>query len=120
MPMRAQPAVRPLRMGTVTVAPGQMRTVMLPLPGRSPEKDALPVVVAVGRRPGPRITLVAAPRGFEAGAARAAREIAAALAPETRAGSVVVVPVLRPGGRFAARGEPVPTGASWQFPGDAG
>ncbi|HVR00689.1 MAG TPA: RimK/LysX family protein, partial [Polyangia bacterium] len=56
-------------------------------------------------------------RGTESAAAAAARGLARGLDPATMAGSVVIVPVLRPGGRFAPRRQP---GLPWRFPGDAG
>src|SRR5262249_4323888 len=54
-------------------------------------------------------------RGWRARAAPARRP--GALEPAALAGSVVIVPVLRPGGRFAPQRGSAPP---WQFPGDAG
>ena len=60
---------------------------------------------------------MAALRGTEVSAARAASRLAARLDPAALAGSVVVVPVLRPSGRLKTGGRP---GASLPFPGEAG
>jgi len=119
--------VRGLRVGGVTVAPGTARAVDIPLaprPARAGRAKAggsaaraIPAWVAVGAKAGPRVAVVAAPRGTESAAAAAARGLARVLDPATMAGSVVIVPVLRPGGRFAPRRQP---GVPWRFPGDAG
>jgi predicted deacylase len=117
--------VRGLRVGGVTIAPGAARAVSIPLAPRTGRRAstgaeparALPAWVAVGAKPGPRVSVVAAARGTETAATAAARGLARALDPATMAGSVVVVPLLRPGGRFAARRRP---GQPWTFPGDAG
>ncbi len=77
---------------------------------------AVPAWVIVGSKPGPRISVVAAVGGVEATAARAATRLAASLDPGALAGSVVVVPVLRAGGRLAARDRPA---VQLPFPGDA-
>ncbi|HEV3030839.1 MAG TPA: RimK/LysX family protein [Polyangia bacterium] len=115
--------VRGLRVGGVTIAPGSARAVDIPLaprPARAKARGsaarAIPAWVAVGAKAGPRIAIVAAPRGTESAAAAAARGLARGLDPATMAGSVVIVPVLRPGGRFAPRRLP---GVPWRFPGDA-
>jgi len=115
---------RGVRIGGVTVAPGQARAVSIPLAPRAARATggpdggrALPAWVAVGAKAGPRVAVVAATRGTESAAAAAARGLARALDPATMAGSVIVVPVLRPGGRFAPRRRP---SATWRFPGDAG
>ena len=111
---------RSIRVGDQLVPPGQMRVVPLPLPGRSDAGDAIPVCVVAGARPGPRITVLGAPRGFEVGAARVALGLRSMIDPLTLHGSIVVVPVLRPGGHFAARGNAVRDGAAWRFPGNPG
>ena len=109
-------------MGGVSVAPGEARAVRILLtpPPRAraasaPER-AVPAWVIVGNKPGPRISVVAAVRGAEATAARAATRLAASLDPGALAGSVVVVPVLRAGGRLAVANRPT---AQLSFPGDA-
>ena len=113
---------RGLRVGGVSVAPGEARAVRIPLAppprGRAAgaAERAVPAWVIVGSKPGPRISVVAAVRGVEGTAARAATRLAASLDPGALAGSVVVVPVLRAGGRLAAGGRPV---AQLPFPGDA-
>jgi predicted deacylase len=121
---------RGVRVGGITIAPGVARAVSIPLApresrGATPNAReaaaaaarALPAWVAVGAKAGPRVTIVAAARGTESAATAAARALAHALDPEVMAGSVVVVPVLRPGGRFAPRRRP---GVGWSFPGDTG
>lgn len=119
--MAVQPPVRGTRVGGVTVGPGEARAVSIALAPRrradgAPLPRAIPAWVVVGNRPGPRISIVAAVRGVESSAARAAVALGASLDPAALHGSVVVVPVLRPGGRLVP-GRP---GASWRFPGDAG
>ena len=56
-------------------------------------------------------------RGYEATAVMAAVELTRTIDPASLAGSLVVVPVLRLGGRFSPGGRP---GVAWRFPGDAG
>jgi len=113
---------RGVRVGGVTVAPGEMRAVTIPLaaPPRSASARSVdrgvPAWVVVGVRPGPRVSVVAALDGVETTAVRAARVLCARLVPEELAGSVIIVPVLRPAGRLAARGRAAPT---LRFPGDA-
>jgi predicted deacylase len=124
--MRAEASGRAVRIAGLTLAPGEARAVLLPLPGQAKPENALPVWVVVGRRPGPRVTVVAALRGFEAAAAQGAQLLAAGIDPGAIAGSLLVVPVLRPGGRFAARAASgrgpaaAATSSLWTFPGDAG
>jgi predicted deacylase len=95
--------------GGVSVAPGEARAVRIPLARRAHAEAgagdrSVPAWVIVGSKPGPRISVVAAIRGGESTAARAANRLAASLDPAALAGSVVVVPVLRLGGRPAALG----------------
>ena len=113
---------RGLRVGGVSVAPGEARAVRIPLapPARAHAAAggdrAVPAWVIVGSKPGPRISIVAAVRGVEATAARAATRLAASLDPAALAGSVVVVPVFRAGGRLVAGSRPA---GQMSFPGDA-
>ena len=113
---------RGVRVGGVSVAPGEARAVRIPLaaPARpsaaGAAKRAVPAWVIVGSKPGPRISVVAAVRGVEGTAARAATRLAASLDPGALAGSVVVVPVLRAGGRLVAGNRPA---AQLRFPGEA-
>jgi predicted deacylase len=109
-----------VHIGGQTVPPGSARVVSLHLAGRADVVGAMPVWVVAGTRPGPRVTVIGAPRGFEVVAARVAAGLRAVIDPATVNGSIVVVPVLRPGGSFAARGQPVRDGAAWQFPGAPG
>ena len=60
--------------------------------------------MVVGLKPGPRVSVVGALRGFETTAALAAARLAAGLDPAALMGSVVIVPVLRPGGPAVAHG----------------
>jgi predicted deacylase len=117
---------RRIRIGGVTLAPGEAKVVALSLAARPARKGgtpdaaaarAVPAWVVVGAKAGPRVSIVAAPRGTETAAAAAARALARSLDPAALAGSVVIVPVLRPGGRFAPRRRP---GAAWRFPGEPG
>jgi len=110
-----------VRVGGDTVAPGQARVVTVPLPGRHGEavtNDSVPALVISGRRPGPRVTILAGARGFEVSAARLVSTLATWMTPDDVTGTVVLVPVLRPGGRFAAAGRPVKPGLVWNLPGD--
>jgi predicted deacylase len=127
---------RGVRIGGTTVAPGEARAVAISLSPQPPPAQAqprggrpasgtgsnegarsIPAWVAVGAKAGPRVSVVAALRGVEVDAAAAATALAAALDPAALAGSVVIVPVLRPGGRFATGAHAT---ARWRFPGDAG
>ncbi len=118
--MAVELPARGVRVGGVTVGPGEARAVSIPLArggGDGARPRAVPAWVAVGARPGSRVSVVAALRGTEVSAARAASCLAARLDPAALAGSVVVVPVLRAFGRLAAAGRPR---ASLPFPGAAG
>jgi predicted deacylase len=119
--MLAEPPARSIRVGGLNIAPGEARVLSIPLSVRASApkaaRVAVPAWVAVGPKAGPRVSVVAAMRGFEAVAALAASELRAGLDPAAMAGSLVVVPVLRPGGRFAPAGRPAPP---WSFPGDTG
>ncbi len=118
--MAVELPARGVRVGGVSVAPGEARAVRILLAPRARAAGAaersVPAWVIVGSKPGPRISVVAAVRGVEATAARAATRLAASLDPGALAGSVVVVPVLRAGGRLAAASRPA---ARLPFPGDA-
>lgn len=92
----------------------------LALAARPDEADAIPVWVAAGARPGPRVTILGAPRGFEVGAARVAAALRAVIDTGAMHGGLVVAPVFRPGGRFAALGQAVRSSVEWKFPGDPG
>lgn len=117
--MPADATARALRVGDVTVAPGESRLVRIALPGRK-EDDSVPAWVAVGARRGPRVTVIGALAGYEALAAAAARRLAESMHPASIHGSLVVAPVLRPGGRFSASADRGSTRGRWRFPGDAG
>ncbi|HVR62345.1 MAG TPA: hypothetical protein VMU50_10625, partial [Polyangia bacterium] len=123
--MLVEPPARGIRIGGVTIAPGEARAIEIALGGGAPPKaesngapDAggagagaaagegrakraragVPAWAAVGQKAGPRVTVVAATRGFEATAALAASALVDEIDPAVIAGSVVVVPVLRAGG----------------------
>ena len=74
----------------------------------------IPAWVVVGLKPGPRVSVVGAQRGHETTAALAAARLAAGLDPAALMGSVVIVPVLRPGGQAVAHGS---AGARLALPG---
>ena len=135
--MLVEPPARGVRVGGVTVAPGEARAVTIPLsprrrasrpatasrsgaagaPAETPvPAPAIPAWVVVGLKPGPRVSVVGALRGHETTAALAAARLAAGLDPAALMGSVVIVPVLRPAGRLSRTGRP---GRAWRFPGDA-
>ena len=76
--------VRGVRVGGVTVGPGEARAVSIPLSARrrgdgAAPARAIPAWVVVGHKAGPRVSVVGAVRGVEAGAARAASRLAATL-----------------------------------------
>ena len=133
--MLVEPPARGVRVGGVTVAPGEARAVAIPLaprrrasrraPAATPgpagapadaPAPAIPAWVVVGLKPGPRVSVVGAVRGHETTAALAAARLAAGLDPAALMGSVVIVPVLRPAGQLSRTGRP---GRAWRFPGDA-
>jgi len=82
-----EPPARGVRVGGVTVAPGEARAVSIPLsPGPRRSKAAaprpprsIPAWVVVGLKPGPRVSVVGALRGVETTAALAASRLAAGL-----------------------------------------
>ncbi|HVR62362.1 MAG TPA: RimK/LysX family protein [Polyangia bacterium] len=142
--MLVEPPARGIRVGGITIAPGESRAVRIALgsgvakaaagdgagtadAGAAARAEAkarargerrdVPAWGAVGQKAGPRVSVVAATRGFEATAALAASALVDEIDPAVIAGSVVVVPVLRAGGQFAPGGRPR---AGWEFPGDAG
>ena len=119
--MLAETLARGIRVGGVNVAPGEARSLSIALSARAAAgkaaRVAVPVWVAVGPKAGPRVSIVAALHGFEAMAARAATALLQGIDPAAIAGSLVIVPVMRPGGRFSPGEHPA---ASWKFPGDAG
>src|SRR5258708_25749408 len=110
--MLAGAPARALRVGGVNIAPGESRALSIALSRRgSPEKSAavaIPAWAAVGPRPGPRVTVVAALHGFESAAARAAAELIRTVDPAALSGSLVGVPVLRAGRRVAPGPQPPP------------
>ena len=120
--MAVELPARGVRVGGISVAPGEAKAVMISLAprakarGTEPRERGIPAWVIVGSKPGPRVSVVAAVRGIEATAARAASRLAASLDPGGLAGSVVVVPVLRAEGRLASAGR---SAVRLRFPGDA-
>ena len=130
--MLVEPPARGVRVGGVTVAPGEARAVAIPLSPRprpsraaaksggaaetAPPAPTIPAWVVVGLKPGPRVSVVGALRGHETTAALAAARLAAGLDPAALMGSVVIVPVLRPAGRLSRIGR---AQRPWRFPGDA-
>ena len=142
--MLVEPPARGIRIGGITIAPGESRGVRIALGAgvakaavvdgdatadgdavataaakaraRAERRD-VPAWGAVGQKAGPRVSVVAATRGFEAAAALAASALVGGIDPAAMAGSLVVVPVLRPGGQFSLGGR---SRSGWEFPGDAG
>jgi predicted deacylase len=135
--MLVEPPARGVRVGGVTVAPGEARQVEIvlsALPSRARRAAlarsgtsnggteaaapvrSIPAWVVVGLKPGPRVSVVGALRGHETTAALAAARLAAGLDPAALMGSVVIVPVLRLAGRLSRTGR---AGRAWRFPGDA-
>jgi predicted deacylase len=134
--MLVEAPARGVRVGGVTVAPGEAREVAIALSPRprrasrassrsgpastaaNPGESAasIPAWVVVGLKPGPRVSVVGGLRGYETTAAQAAARLAAGLDPAALMGSVVIVPVLRPGGKLSRTGRPR---RAWRFPGDA-
>jgi predicted deacylase len=100
----------------VDVAPGRSAIVQL---GRdTPDADGRSSVsawVGVGKSAGPRISVVAALHGYEVAATLAARALVREIDLASLQGSLVVVPVFRPGDRFSRVRAP-----ALSFPGDAG
>ncbi len=111
--MATEVAPRAQRVGGVEVAPGRAAVVSIGLD----EATAVGAWVAVGRAPGPRVTVVANLHGCEVASTLAARALIAELDPAALTGTLVVVPVLRPGNRFTRPGRVVP---ALPLPGDAG
>jgi predicted deacylase len=109
-------APRSQRVGGVDVAPGRSAHVQL---GRlSGAKDGVVSAwVGVGNSAGPRVSVVAALHGFEVAATLAARALVREIDLASLQGSLVVVPIFRPGDRFSRGGQRAP---SLPFPGDAG
>jgi len=119
--MLAEAPARAIRVGGINIAPGEARTLSISLATRASDDKtaavAVPAWAAVGPKAGPRVSIVGALHGFEAVAARAAGELTRSIDPAAMSGSLVVVPVMRAGGRFAPGERVAP---SWAFPGDAG
>ena len=116
--MAARLAPRSQRVGGVDVAPGRSALVQL---GRdTPDADGRSSVsawVGVGKSAGPRISVVAALHGYEVAATLAARALVREIDLASLQGSLVVVPVFRPGDRFSRAAARAP---ALMFPGDAG
>src|SRR5687768_15524023 len=114
--MVARLAPRSQRVGGVDVAPGRSAFVQL---GRlsGAGDGAVSAWVGVGNTAGPRVSVVAALHGYEVAATLAARALVREIDLNALQGTLVVVPVFRPGDRFAPPGRRAPGLA---FPGDAG
>lgn len=109
---------RGLRVGDENIAPGESRWLTLRLDTEDAAGAAghasLPVFAAAGLEGGPRVAVLAAPRGHEAAAALAATRACERYLPTELKGSLTVVPALGLGpGRRGAPGAP-----RWRFPGD--
>jgi predicted deacylase len=116
--MAARLAPRSQRVGGVDVAPGRSALVQL---GRDVSdatgRSAVSAWVGVGKSAGPRISVVAAVHGYEVAATLAARTLVREIDLASLQGSLVVVPVFRPGDCFSRR---LSGSAPLAFPGDAG
>ena len=114
--MAARLLARAQRVGGVEVGPG--RSAIVELGGAAAgARGAVTAWVGVGRAPGPRVSIIAAVQGFELAATLAARALVREIDLATLQGSLVVVPVFRPGDRFARPGR---MAAALALPGDAG
>lgn len=111
------PIARVHRVGDLDVAPGRSALVRLGLRGGAKAAWAVPAWVAVGGQPGPQVSVVAAAHGHEAAAALAAQALIREMDVGRMSGSLLVVPVFRPAGRFARPGR---IGKPISLPGDAG
>ena len=69
-----------------------------------------------GQKPGPRVSVVGARARRRDDGGAGGRAAGRGLDPAALMGSVVIVPVLRPGGRLSRPGRPA---RPWRFPGDA-
>jgi predicted deacylase len=79
------------------MAPATRRIVELPIATMaSGARLSVPVHVVVGRRPGPRLVLIATQHGEELGPLSSLREILGRIDPEALAGTLVVIPVANP------------------------
>src|SRR5438105_116577 len=116
--MAARLAPRAQRVGGVDVTPGRSAFVQL---GRSSSiggKGAtVSAWVGVGKAAGPRISIVAGVHGFEVAAILAARALIREMDLASLQGTLVVVPVFRPGDHFTRGGRWAP---ALRLPGDAG
>jgi predicted deacylase len=112
--MAAKLAPRSQRVGGVDVAPGHSALVSL---GGAAGPGGVSAWVGVGNAAGPRVSLVAAAGGYELAATLAARALVREIDLHSLQGTLVVVPLFRPGDRFARSGR---RAASLSLPGDAG
>lgn len=116
VPRLPRPA-RGLRVGDEHIAPGESRWLALRLDtddAGAAGRASLPVFAAAGLEGGPRVAVLAAPRGHEAAAALAATRACERYLPNQLKGSLTIVPALGLGpGRKDALGAP-----RWSFPGD--
>src|SRR3954468_9029633 len=113
--MAARLAPRSQRVGGVEVTPGRSASVQLGRLGAA--GPGVSAWVGVGNTAGPRISVVAALHGYEVAATLAARALVREIDLASLQGTLVVVPVFRPGDRFSRLHGRAPALA---FPGDAG
>jgi predicted deacylase len=114
--MAARLAPRSQRVGGVDVAPGRSALVQLGRDGQG-DRAAVSAWVGVGKSAGPRISVVAALHGYEVAASLAARALVREIDLASLQGTLVVVPVFRPGDRFSRLAG---RARALTFPGDAG
>lgn len=108
-PTEARTAATDVQIGTARARPGEAARGVLPVPaGVDPGYD-IPLFVLNGRRPGPRIALVAGLHGAEFASVIALQRLAAELDPQRLSGTVVIVPLVNIAGfeQNAARVNPV-------------
>src|SRR4051794_28477317 len=104
--MAARLAPRSQRVGGVDVTPGRSAVVRLGrLTSSGAARSAVSAWVGVGNTAGPRISVVAALHGFEVAATLAARTLVREIDLASLQGSLVVVPIFRPGDRFGRPGQ---------------
>jgi predicted deacylase len=95
VPRARQPRNEPIAIGGTTVGPGQRTLVEVPV-SRLPTATSLtlPIVVAHGLRPGPKLWLSAVVHGDELNGMEIIRRVLEAVRPRQMAGTVVAAPIV--------------------------
>jgi predicted deacylase len=111
----------PVTVGSVTAAPGERATGLVPVHLGDAHVAVLPIVIVNGLRPGPRVAVTAGIHGAEYVSIAALREVVLGLDPSAVSGCVVAVLTANPSA-FAARAVYVNPmdgrNLNRQFPGD--